>query len=156
MGGHAALPPNGRPARGRPDCRQPGRSRACCVGDRYPGGVLNRCGGLGEGDYGPSLEQPDQAGLVVAGQLAVGRMRRRRRLVEAEQVARGPAKRLRLVAPALEERASIVDSELPAVDRDEVRAASVESGQDPAVAGRKIGESRTVRTVKTAKTLICG
>src|SRR6516164_1656574 len=120
------------------------------------GRVLDRGCGLGERHHLPALQQPNQAGLVVAGQASVARVWLGRRLVEAEQVLCFPAKRLRLVAPAGEERAGIVDSELPAVDRDEVRAASLESGHDPAVAGRKIGESRTVRTVKTAKTLICG
>src|SRR5215467_8056454 len=81
---------------------------ASAIGRDGPGRVLNRCGGLGEGDYGPSLEQPDQAGLVVAGQPAVARMRRRRRLVEAEQVARGPAERLGLLAPPRHEPTAVL------------------------------------------------
>src|SRR5262245_39846968 len=74
----------------------------------------------------------------------------RRRLVKAEQVTRGPAKRLGLVAPAGQKAPAVIDGSLPAVDRDEVRAARLESGQDPAVVGRNLG------TVKTAKILICG
>ena len=89
--------------------------------------ALDRGGGLGERHHLPALQQPDQAGLVVARQAAVARVRLRRQLLEAEQVPSSPAERLSLVGPAGEERAAIVYGQLPAVDRDQVWAASLES-----------------------------
>src|SRR5262249_22987453 len=50
------------------------------------GRVLDRSCGLGERHHPPALQQPNQAGLVVAGQASVARVRLGRRLVEAEQV----------------------------------------------------------------------
>src|SRR5262249_39914981 len=64
------------------------------------GRPLNRCGGPGERDYRPSLQQPDEPDLVVAGQASVARVRLGRGLVEAEQVPGRPAEGVRLVAPA--------------------------------------------------------
>src|SRR6516165_8499992 len=105
-------------------------------------------------DHLPALQQRNQAGLVVAGQASVARVRLGRRLVEAEQVRGGPAEVICLAAPAGEEALAIVDSELPAVARYKVGAADLEHGRDPAIAGRKTGGSRTENTVKTAKTPI--
>ena len=111
-------------------------------GDRA-GRVLDRGGGLGERHHLAALQQPDQAGLVVAGQAAIARVRTLRRLVEAEQILGGPAERLGLLAPAGEEAATVLDGEPPAVDRDQVGAAGFEGGDGPAIEGRKIGKTRT-------------
>src|SRR6516162_9316386 len=101
------------------------------------GRVLDRGCGLGGRHHLPALQQRNQAGLVVAGQASVARVRLGRRLVEAEQVRGGPAEVICLAAPAGEEALAIVDSELPAVARYKVGAADLEHGRDPAIAGRK-------------------
>ena len=73
------------------------------------GRALDRGGGLGQRHDRPALQQPDQSSLVIARQAAVARVRRRRRLVEAEQILGGPAERLGLLAPAGEEATAVLD-----------------------------------------------
>src|SRR5215831_2664312 len=89
------------------------------------GRVLDRSCGLGERHHPPALQQPNQAGLVVAGQASVARVRLGRRLVEAEQVLCVPAKHLGLLAPLGKEAATVLDGLLPAIVWNEVRAAGL-------------------------------
>ena len=71
---------------------------------------------------GRPLQQPDETSLVIARQAAVARTRRRGRGLEAKQVLGRPAEHLGLLTPAGEEDAAVIDGELPAADRDQVRA----------------------------------
>ena len=93
------------------------------------GRALDRGGRLGQRHDRPALQQPDQSDLVISRQAAVARVRRRRRLVEAEQILGGPAERLRLLAPAGKEAPAVIDGSLPAVDRNELGAAGFEGGE---------------------------
>src|SRR5262245_3856772 len=69
------------------------------VGRDGPDRVLDCCGRLSERHHLPALQQPDQAGLVIAGQAAVARMWLRGWHLEPEQVASGPTERLGLLSP---------------------------------------------------------
>src|SRR5262245_25097189 len=62
--------------------------------------VFDRGLGLGQRDHLPPLQQPAQAGAVDAAQAAVAGVWLLWGLMEAEQVARRPAERRSLLAPA--------------------------------------------------------
>src|SRR5215831_7860671 len=63
--------------------------------------VFDRGLGLGQRDHLPPLQQPAQAGAVVAGEAAVGPMRPLWRGVETEEVSGRPGEHLSLLPPGL-------------------------------------------------------
>src|SRR5262249_32141395 len=94
--------------------------------------VLDCCGRLSERHHLPALQQPDQAGLVVAAQACVAGVRMRWSGVQAEQVAGRPAERLGLLPPASQEPSAVLKGSLPAGHWDEVGAAGFQNLEDAA------------------------
>src|SRR5262245_57451138 len=101
-----------------------GRLVEAPIGGDVAGRAEDRRRGLSELHDPPPRQEPDQTGLVVAAQAAVARVRRVRNLVQAEQVARGPAQHLGALTPGCNEAPAVLDSLLPAGDLDLVRAPS--------------------------------
>src|SRR5262245_59073077 len=117
-------------------------------------GVLDRGRFCGERHHPPPLQQPNQAGAIAAGQAAVARMRPGRRLMKAEQVARGPAESGCLLTPLGEEALPVLDRPPPAPERHEIEAAGFEGGKDARVAALRTCELRNKRINSKSQQII--
>jgi hypothetical protein len=95
--------------------------------------VLDSRRGLGQRHDRTALQQPDQARRVIAAQTTVAWVRPVWRLVQAEQVRRAPIQCLGLLAPLGEESLAVVDTLLPARDRDMGQGLELEVGEGPPI-----------------------
>ena len=88
--------------------------------------ALNSRRSCRQSDNGPAAQQPDQAGLVVAGQSAIVGCRSLGWGVQAEQLTRRPAERLGLLAPCSQKLPPVRDRLLPALGFDQIGASTLQ------------------------------
>jgi len=78
----------------------------------------------------PPAQEPDQSSFVIAREPPIRRVRLGGYRRQAEQVAGRPAERLGLRAPLGEEAATVLDSLLPPIVWDQIRAAGFKMLED--------------------------
>ena len=93
------------------------------VGGRRAARASDRGGISGERQNLAALQEPNEAGLIVAGQASIARARVLRRSVQPEQVRTRPTKRLGLLTPGCKKPACVLYGLFAALDRDVVRTA---------------------------------
>jgi hypothetical protein len=91
--------------------------------------ALYRRGSLGEGDYRLALQQPDQPGVIIAGQTTEARVWICRDREQPEQVLGGPAEGFGLITPGDQKAPAVLDTLLPTGNRNQLRAPTFESGE---------------------------
>src|SRR5262249_53882455 len=93
------------------------------IGGDRAGWIVNSCSLCGEREHLATVEQPDEPGLVVAGQPVKTGLGVLRHGEQPEQVLGRPTEGVRLVTPADEEASAIVHGLLPALGREAIWAA---------------------------------
>src|SRR5262249_14223652 len=111
-----------------------GRSVVLAKHGDAAGAVLDSGSVGGERHDRTTLQQPDQAGRVIAGQAAVARVWLLRRRVQSKQVTRVPAECFGLLAPSMQKGSAVRHALPPAGDVDQGREPQLEVSESPAIA----------------------